>query len=84
MAKKQETGKVKILAIGDVHGDTGLVKRLAEKAKREEIDVIILAGDITYAEMSLKGIVGPFAQAKKHVLLIPGNHESLSTIHFLS
>ncbi|MEX2017161.1 MAG: metallophosphoesterase [Candidatus Pacearchaeota archaeon] len=84
MAEKAKNNKTKILAIGDVHGDTGLVKRLVEKADKENIDIIILAGDITYAEMSLKGIVGPFAQAKKQVLLIPGNHESISTIHFLS
>ena len=29
--------KTKILAIGDIHGDTGLVKKLAEKAKKENI-----------------------------------------------
>lgn len=76
--------KTKILAIGDIHGDTGLVKKLAERAEKEDIDIIILAGDITFAEMSLKGIVGPFAKMKKDILLIPGNHESISTIHFLS
>ena len=76
--------KTKILAIGDIHGDTGLVKKLADKAERENIDIIILAGDITFAEMSLKGLVGPFIKAKKDVLLIPGNHESISTISFLS
>ena len=27
--------KTKILAAGDIHGDTGLVKRLAERAKKE-------------------------------------------------
>src|SRR3989339_846036 len=33
--------KTKILAIGDIHGDTGLVKRLAKKAKDENVDLII-------------------------------------------
>jgi hypothetical protein len=28
--------KTKILAIGDIHGDTGLVRRLAEKAVKEK------------------------------------------------
>lgn len=76
--------KTKILAIGDVHGDTGLVEKLAEKAKKENIDVIILAGDITFAEQSIEGIIGPFAKHKKPILLIPGNHESISTTAFLS
>lgn len=76
--------KTKILAIGDIHGDTGLVKRLAEKAVKENVDLVILAGDITFAEQSTKNLIGPFIKAKKQVLLIPGNHESNATIDFLS
>ena len=53
-ADKQK--KTKILAIGDIHGDTGLVKKLAAKAKEENVDVIILAGDLTMAEQSIKNL----------------------------
>jgi hypothetical protein len=80
---KQEK-KTKILAIGDIHGDTGLVRRLVKKAEKENVDLIILAGDLTYAEQSTDYIVGPFIKAKKQVLLIPGNHESLATADFLA
>ena len=76
--------KSKILAIGDIHGDTGLVKKLAKKAKEEHVDLVILAGDITFIEQSLKDLVGPFIKEKKQVLLIPGNHESNATIDFLA
>ncbi len=76
--------KTKILAVGDIHGDTGLVKRLAEKAVKENVDLIILAGDITFAEQSTKNLIGPFIKAKKQVLLIPGNHESIATVDFLA
>lgn len=76
--------KTRILAIGDIHGDLRKVERLAEKAIKEKIDVIILAGDMTFAEMSLDGIIGPFAKAKKEVLIVPGNHEAISTTAFLS
>ena len=82
--KSEKNGKVKILAIGDIHGDTGLVKRLAEKAEKESVDVIILAGDLTMAEQSIESLVGPLVNTKKQVLLIPGNHESAATIDFLS
>ncbi len=75
--------KTKILAIGDIHGDTGLVKRLAEKAKKEDVDLVILAGDLTFAEQSTKNLIGPFIKAKTQVLLIPGNHESIATANFL-
>ena len=37
------TKKTKILAIGDIHGDQGLVKKLAETAEKENVDFIILA-----------------------------------------
>lgn len=76
--------KTKIMAVGDIHGDTGLAKKLAERAKKEDVDVVILAGDITFAEQSLKEIIGPFAQAKKDILIVPGNHEAVSTTAFLS
>ena len=76
--------KTKILAVGDIHRDTGLVKKLAEKAKKEDVDLVILAGDLTFAEQSLKDIIGPFVKAKKQVLLIPGNHESIATVDFLA
>ena len=76
--------KTKILAVGDIHGDTGLVKRLAEKAQKENVDLVILAGDLTFAESSVKNLIGPFVKAKKQVLLIPGNHESVATADFLA
>jgi Icc-related predicted phosphoesterase len=76
--------KSKILAVGDIHGDTSLVKKLAEKAKKEHVDLVILAGDLTFAEQSTKNIIGPFVKAKKQVLLIPGNHESVATADFLA
>ena len=76
--------KTRILAIGDIHGDTGLVKRLAEKAKRESVDIVILAGDLTMAEQSTDNIIGPFIKEKMQVLLIPGNHESIATADFLA
>ena len=75
---------MKILAIGDIHGNTGLVKRLAKKAEEENIDLVIIAGDLTLFEISTDSLIGPFLKAKKEVLLIPGNHESLTTIDFLS
>ncbi len=84
MEKAENKKKTKILAIGDIHEDIGLVKRLAEKAKKEDVDLIILAGDLTVGERSTENIVGPLAETGKQVLLIPGNHESAATIDFLA
>ena len=76
--------KTKILAVGDIHGDTGLVKKLVKRAKREDVDLVILAGDLTFLEGSTDNLIGPFLKEKKEVLLIPGNHETNLTMDFLN
>ena len=81
---KSESKKIKILAVGDIHGNESLIKNLSKKAKEENVDLVILAGDLTFAEQSVKNIVGPFIKEKKQVLLIPGNHESVATADFLA
>lgn len=81
---EKHISKTKVLAIGDIHGDIDLVERLVERVKKENIDIIILAGDLTFEEKSVDGLIGPFVKEKKSVLLIPGNHESGATIEFLA
>ena len=76
--------KLKILAAGDIHGDSGLAKSLAEKAERENVDLVILSGDLTFSDRTPKGILAPFVRKNKKVLLIPGNHDSLATVDFLA
>ncbi|HLD19403.1 MAG TPA: metallophosphoesterase [Candidatus Nanoarchaeia archaeon] len=75
---------MKILAFGDIHGDTAMAKKLADQAERENVDLVVVCGDITYHERSLENIIGPFAKKNKRVVLIPGNHESLATADFLA
>jgi|SRR3989344_2123086 len=72
--------KTKILAVSDIHGDSKLVKKLAERAERENVDLVILAGDITLFDMEAKNIISPFTKANKKVLLLHGNHEGIATI----
>ncbi len=72
---------MKVLAVGDLHGDTDLAKELAEKAEKEKVDLVIVCGDITNNETSIEHLIGAF---KQKVLLIPGNHESLATADFLA
>lgn len=81
---KKQNKKLKILAAGDIHGDTSLVKRLAQQAKKEKVDLVILAGDLTMADSSVEGLIGPFVKAKKKVLIVPGNHETIATTNFLA
>lgn len=82
--KESKHKKLKILAAGDIHGDIDLANRLAERAKKEDVDLVILCGDITYHEQSTDNLIGPFVKRKEKVLLIPGNHETIATADFLS
>jgi len=74
----------KILASGDIHGDISLARNLADKAEKENVDLVVLCGDLTYAEQSTKGIIGPFKEKDKQVVLIPGNHETIATADYLA
>ncbi len=81
--EKKQTKKFKILAAGDIHGDSSLTKRLAEKAERENVDLVILTGDIT-GWVETKDIIKPFKDKNKKVLIIPGNWDSFATTDFLA
>ena len=83
MEKKTEK-KLKILAAGDIHGDMSLAEKLAEQAKRENVDLVILCGDLTMGERSTTNLIGPFKKRNEKVLLIPGNHETVATADFLA
>lgn len=75
--------KMKILAASDIHGDSKLVKKLASRAEKEKVDLVVLCGDITgWTETS--NIIKPFKEKNKRVLLIPGNWDSFATADFLA
>lgn len=75
---------MKILASSDIHGDTRAAEALAEQAERENVDLVVLCGDLTQQEQSTEGIIGPFVKKGKKVVLIPGNHETVATADFLA
>ena len=75
---------MKILAAGDLHGDISIAKKLANKADKEKVDLVVLAGDIVGDDQLLPGVISPFLQKKQKVLFVPGNHESLATADFIA
>ncbi len=74
---------MKFLIAGDVHGDLNSLKHLAEKAKKEEVDAIILSGDFTYFDYLTKGTFKILKDSGKKIFIVPGNHESLATTDFV-
>ncbi|MBD3312533.1 hypothetical protein GF352_03715 [archaeon] len=72
---------MKILATADIHEDKQLVEQLVKNSR--DADVIVIAGDLTWAEQDLKGIIGPLKKHGKPIIMIPGNHETLASIDYL-
>ncbi len=80
----QEKRKARVMAVGDLHGDTRFVEKLAARAEKENVDLVLLAGDLLISDEHFQGVIGPFARAGKKVLLVPGNHDSFATVDFLA
>jgi len=74
---------MKILAASDLHGDSKQVKKLAIKAEKESVDLVVLCGDLT-GWTETKNIIKPFKDKNKRVLIIPGNWDSFATTDFLA
>lgn len=75
---------MKILAAGCLHSNSALIASLAEQAEREDVDLVVLCGDLTFGERNTDNIIGPFVKKGKKVALVPGNHETMATADFLS
>src|SRR3989344_5281688 len=76
-------GKFKLLAASDTHGDSKQVKKLADRAEKENVDLVVLCGDITgWSETN--NIIKPFKDKNQKVLILPGNWDSFATTDFLA
>jgi len=67
---------VKILAAADLHGSYDIAKKLAVKARENDVDLIVLAGDIHGMKEGNGALFNPFLENGQKVLFIPGNWDS--------
>ena len=58
---------MRILGAGDLHGDANVSKKLAEKAEKENVDLVILTGDLI-GMMETKNLIKPFLEKHKKVV----------------
>ncbi len=77
------TKKFKLLAASDLHGDSSAARKLAMRAEKEQVDLVVLCGDIT-GLVETKNIIKPFKDRNQKVLLLPGNWDSFATTDFLA
>ncbi len=71
---------MKILCFVDVHGSMPIMKKLVERGKKDDIGLVICAGDISTFGDKLNKFVELFSKVKKPFLIIHGNHEDESEI----
>lgn len=74
---------MRILAASDLHGDSKAARILAERAEQENVDLVVLCGDLT-GFVDSKGLIKPFKDKNKKVLILPGNWDSFATTDFLA
>ncbi len=75
--------KIKILAASDLHGDSKVTKKLALRAEKEKVDLVVLCGDLTGFNDG-KDLIRPFKERNQKVLILPGNWDSFATTDFLA
>ncbi len=74
---------IKFLAVGDLHGDLEKTKQILEKAKKENVNFLILTGDLTYFDQYAEMIGKVLRNCEKPIYFIPGNHDSEITVEIL-
>jgi len=79
----EQKKKFKILAAGDFHGDSSVTKKLAEKAEKENVDLVVLTGDIT-GMIETENLIKPFLDKHKRVVFVPGNWDTTEATETLS
>jgi len=68
--------KMKILAFVDLHSSLSILKRIIRRAKKQDISIIVNAGDHTIFGEKHRFILRELNKIKKPVLVIHGNHET--------
>lgn len=74
---------LKILAAADFQGNSAVAESLAEKAEKEKVDLVILAGDLHGGQKSSPGIIAPFKKRNQKVIFVPGNWDTTAESNIL-
>jgi len=67
---------MKFLTFADLHSDKKILKDLIERARKEDIDFVICAGDPSIFGRGLREVMAAFDILGKPFYIIPGNHET--------
>ena len=71
---------MRLLAFSDLHADTAVLKKLVKRAQKDDIDLVVCAGDFTVFEGRMYYILKKLDKIGKKILIIPGNHEAPESV----
>ncbi len=71
---------MKFLTFTDLHQDREALARLLDRARDDDIDFILCAGDISTFGNGLHVVLKAFNELEKPFYVIPGNHEESGTM----
>lgn len=71
---------MRLFIFTDTHGDKKIISSLIKKIQNSAPDVVICAGDLTDFGAGLKKLLNMFKKTKLPLLIIPGNHETNSSL----
>ncbi|MBI2651682.1 metallophosphoesterase [Candidatus Woesearchaeota archaeon] len=71
---------MKLLAFTDLHLSSNAFKKIKSKAKSENPELLVCAGDISIFEQGIDFMLNKLNKLKKKILMINGNHENASIL----
>lgn len=75
---------MKLLAFTDTHGSLLALRRIEQKTKAQNPDLLVCAGDISIFEHGIVGIIRRLNKSNKKIIIVHGNHEDDSTFKKLA
>lgn len=70
---------MKLLAFTDTHGSLTALRRIEHRAKSENPNLLVCAGDISIFEHGIAGIFRRLNNLNKKIIMVHGNHEDNAT-----
>lgn len=76
---------MKILLLSDIHSRIKNLQELVERAKNKEMDLILIAGDLTNfgGERETREVIEEIKKLEKKIFAVPGNLDTKETLLFL-
>ena len=70
---------MKLLAFTDIHGSLAALKKIGQKVKSQNPDLLVCAGDISIFEHGIARIFRRLNNLNKKIIMVHGNHEDNTT-----